>query len=154
MMDAVELLGHVEVSLTEPAILALLLVEGLHHPHARDRVGQHLGHPRPLAPRAQEQPVDALAVRVDRPAEQRHRQRHHQPQTPVEADQHGAQADEHDQRQRHVHHAEGQELPQPIGIRAHPRDQAPGLVTGVEAETEPLQVLEEVRPQVAGDPLA
>ena len=74
------------------AISRVLLVERLHHPDAGNRVRQHVRHPRPLAPRPDEQPVDRLAVPVDQPAEQRHRQRHHEAEPPVERQQHRRQA--------------------------------------------------------------
>ena len=123
-VDAVELPGHVLVALAEARDLPVLLVERLHDPDARNRVGEHVGDARPLAPRPQEQLLDRLAVPVDQPAKHRHRDRHDQAEPPVEREQHGAEAREHHQRQRHVHDAERQELPEAVGIGRDARDQA------------------------------
>ena len=82
-VDAVELAGHVLVALAEALNLALLLVECLHDPDARNRVGEHVGDARPLPPGPQEQLLNRLAVPVDQPAERRHRDGHHQSEAPV-----------------------------------------------------------------------
>jgi hypothetical protein len=61
-VDAIELAHRFGVSLAEALFFARFLVESLDHAHARNRVGQHVGQPRPLAPNAREHPLHAVAV--------------------------------------------------------------------------------------------
>ena len=153
-VQPVDLVRHVVVVAVEPRDLARLLVERLDDADPGHGVRQHVREARPLAPHAQEHAVEGFAVSVDRPAEQRHGKRHHQAEPPVERHQHGAESRQHHERERHVHHAERQELPQPVGVGRHACDEAPRALAREECEAEPLQVLVQLGAQVARDPLA
>src|SRR6184192_3654234 len=83
-VQAVDLVRHVVVVAAEPRDLAGLLVECLDDADTGHRVGQDVRQPRPLAPYAQERPVERLAVPVNCPAEERHRDDHDQAEPPVE----------------------------------------------------------------------
>ena len=153
-VDVVELGGRAGVAATETRLLASLLVKSLHDFHSGNRVGHDVRQVRPLPPGAQEQQIHPLPVEVDPDAEKGHRQRHHQPEPPVERQQHHREPDQRDDRERDVHHTEREELPQSVGIGRHPRDQAAGLLARVERERQALKVLVQLGPQIAGHVLA
>jgi hypothetical protein len=153
-VDVVDLLRDVVVADDEPVDLPRFLVERLDHPDARDRVRQDVRHPRPFPPCPDEEPVQRLSVPIDQPAEDRHRQRHHETEPPVEREQHGAEADEHHERKRNVHDAKRDELPQAVGVRRDARDQASRLLAREEREARPLDVRVQLGPEVARHQLA
>ena len=133
---------------------ALLADERLHHPHARDVLGERRGdEPEPL-------PHLCVGARRARAEEQRrdaherdHRERGER-EPPVEDEQEDGRADERERALRERRDAVGDELVDRLDVVRHPADQHAGAVPLVEAEREPLQMPEELLAQVGEDPLA
>ena len=142
------------VQLREAAAVARLLAERAHHAHAGERlleVGRDL---RDLLAR---EPVGA---RRDEP--ERHA-RHEQDGEGEERDQGELRVEQHqdhrgaDQRERGREERRdplGHELVERLHVVRQPRDQHARLVARVEADRQPLEVLEELDPQVLQRPLA
>jgi hypothetical protein len=142
------------VELREAGAVALLLAEGAHHAHPRERLLQVGGDRGDLLA---SEPVGAARRQPERdaPEEQdREGQEGHQGEARVEQDQDRGRADQHERGREERLDALRDELVERLDVVGDARDQHARLVARVEADREPLQVLEQLDAQVLERPLA
>ena len=133
---------------------AVLAHERLHHAHAGDVLGERR--------RDEAEPLSHRGVRARRALAEEHgpdaHERDHRErgerEPPVEDEQEDRRAAERERALGEGRDAVRDELVDRLDIVRHPADQDAGPVALVEAERKPLQVAEQLLPQVGEDPLA
>ena len=131
----------------------LLPAEQLDHPHAREAFLQIRVQPCQPDPDVAERFSHSAAEDCRGEPDQRNDRERHQCQTPVHQQHH-----RHDRQQRehiaeHGDHPGGKQLVQRLDVRGHPGHQAAYRVPIEIADAEPLQMGEDLHPEVVHDPL-
>ena len=136
-------------------MFALLAGERLDDPHAGDVLGERRGdEAEPLAHRRGRRASSSVRKKNRRDAHHRdHRQRGER-EPPVEDEEQDRGADQRQRVLDEARDAVGDELVERLDVVRQPADDHAGPIPLVEAEREPLEVVEELRPQVGEHPLA
>lgn len=154
LVDSVEGFESAGVAGVEAGFLPILLTEGFDDPHAGDGVRENGGDVRPISPSFEEPFVNDLAVEVVGGEEERDGEGHDETELPIHRDEDNTETEQHEDGEGSFDHAEGEEFPETVRVRADPGDQAAGLFFGKEAEAEFLHVGIDLLPEIVSDLLA